>query len=168
MVTLQTIDTRLAKQMQEACALRGVSIVGVPGGWSVMVKVGMTEKPLGTQRTGRVRQWRSLDTLVDYLKTELGIVRIEGIDASGHNPASVFNARPDVSGRMKQVHSGMPKTVGQMLMAMPDVGRDEDFARDRGVGEMKGMVPAPEKPVPVEAMKIGGQTLKEMIEDGRS
>ena len=106
MATLNTIDTRVAKQLQTACALRGVSIVGVPGGWSVLVKVGMTEKPLGTQRTGRVRQWRSLDTLIDYLRTELGIVKIDGINASGYRAASVFRQRPDVAGQMRQAHAG--------------------------------------------------------------
>lgn len=128
MATLNTIDTRLAKQLQTACALRGVSIVGVPGGWSVLVKLGMSEKPLGTQRTGRVRQWRSLDTLIDYLRTELGIVKIDGIDASQYSAASVFRARPDVAGRMRQAH--------------------------RAVTDLKGLMPAGEAPVPVEAMLI--------------
>ncbi len=107
MATLNTIDTRLAKQLQTACALRGVSIVGAPGGWSVLVKVGMSEKPLGTQRTGRVRQWRSLDTLIMYLRDELGIVKIDGIDASQYSAASVFRPRPDVAGRMRQAHAGL-------------------------------------------------------------
>lgn len=107
MATLQTIDSKLAKQLQQACALRGVSIIGVAGGWSVLVKVGMSEKPLGTQRTGRVRQWRSLDTLIDYLRDELGIVKIDGIDASNHSAASVFRPRPDVAGRMRQAHAGL-------------------------------------------------------------
>src|ERR1035437_6721558 len=110
MATLQTIDTRLAKQLQEACALRGVSIVGVAGGWSVLVKVGMSEKPLGAQRTGRVRTWRSLDTLIDYLRTDLGIVRIDGLDASGHSAASVHN-RPDVAGRMLAAHRALEGSV---------------------------------------------------------
>lgn len=87
--TLNTIDTRLAKQLQTACVLRGVSIVGVPDGWSVLIKVGMSDKkPLGTQRTGKVRQWRSLDTLIDYLREELGILKIDGIDASQYSAAA--------------------------------------------------------------------------------
>ena len=44
-----TIDTALARRMVEASAIRGASIIGQPGGWSVMLKLGMTEKPLGTQ-----------------------------------------------------------------------------------------------------------------------
>ena len=153
MPTLNLISTALAKQLQEACALRGVSIVGVPGGWSVLLKVGMAEKSLGTQRTGRVRLWRSLDALINYLRDDLGIVKIDGLDASGHSAASVVNARPDVARKMKQAHAVL--------------AGERDRVIDKWIGELKGMVPAPEKPVPVEAMKIDGQTLKEMIEAGR-
>jgi len=134
MATLNTIDTRLAKQLQEACALRGVSIVGVAGGWSVLMKVGMSEKPLGAQRTGRVRTWRSLDTVMEYLRKDLGIVKVDGVDASGHNPASIHKARPDVAGRMRQAH--------------------------RAVTDLKGLVPAPAEPVSVESMTLAGHLVK--------
>lgn len=46
----QTIDTATARRMAEAGAIRGVSIVGQPGGWSVMIKIGTHEKPLGSQK----------------------------------------------------------------------------------------------------------------------
>ena len=62
-----TIDTLLARQMVEAAALRGASIIGQPGGWSVMLKIGKTEKPLGTQRTDKPRTWRSLDSCMTCL-----------------------------------------------------------------------------------------------------
>ena len=201
MATLQTIDTRLAKQLQEACALRGVSIIGVPGGWSVMVKVGMAEKPLGTQRTGRVRTWRSLDTLIEYLRTDLGIVKIDSLDASGHSAASVFNARPDVSRKMLAAHQslkgmvsagGAPVPIEAMgfaraLASMPDVGTDEDFERHDGGKKqtvdqlISQLMPDRQQAVLAKAenitqarttakkkaVKIGGQTLKEMIDEGR-
>ena len=134
MANLHMIDTKLARQLHEACALRGCSIIGVAGGWSVLLKVGMVEKPLGTQRSGRVRTWRSLDTLLIYLRDELGIVKIDGVDASGHNPASIHNARPDVAGRMRQAH--------------------------RAVTDLKGMVPAGSEPVPIEAMGLAGALAK--------
>ena len=101
------IDTAMAKRLHEAAAIRGVTIVGIPGGWSVLLKLGMNERPLGTQRTNRVRSWRSLDTLVAYLRTDLGIVKIDGVDASGYSAASVFRARPDTSARMRQAHAGL-------------------------------------------------------------
>lgn len=100
-----TIDTLLARQMVEAAALRGASIIGQPGGWSVMLKIGKTEKPLGTQRTDKPRTWRSLDSCMTYLRDELHIVRVDGIDASRYSAASVHTKRrADSSARMKAAH----------------------------------------------------------------
>lgn len=100
-----TIDTLLARQMVEAAALRGASIIGQPGGWSVMLKIGKTEKPLGTQRTDKPRTWRSLDSCMTYLRDELHIVRVDGIDASQYSAASVHTKRrADSSARMKAAH----------------------------------------------------------------
>lgn len=125
MASPNTIDTAMAKRLHEAAAIRGVTIIGIPGGWSVLLKLGMNERPLGTQRTNKVRSWRSLDTLVDYLRSDLGITRIDGVDASGHSASGVFKQRPDTSARMKKAHAGLIDT----LMAMPNVGKDEDFER---------------------------------------
>lgn len=50
-MSTHTIDTAVARQMVEAHAIRSASIIGQPGGWCVMLKLSMTEKPLGTQRT---------------------------------------------------------------------------------------------------------------------
>jgi hypothetical protein len=104
-VNTHTIDTLLARQMVEAAALRGASIIGQPGGWSVMLKIGKTEKPLGTQRTDKPRTWRSLDSCMTYLRDELHIVRVDGIDASQYSAASVHTKRrADSSARMKAAH----------------------------------------------------------------
>ena len=100
-----TIDTLLARKMVEAAAIRGASIIGSPGGWSVMIKYGMQEKPLGTQRTDKPRTWRSLDSCVEYLKKELRIVRIEYLDASNYSQGDVTRKpRRDASERMKRAH----------------------------------------------------------------
>lgn len=100
-----TIDTAMARRLVEASAIQGASIVGQPGGWSVLLKVGMTEKPLGTQRTDKPRTWRSLDTCVDYLRTELHIVRVDGIDASQYNAEGVHRRRrQDSADRLKAAH----------------------------------------------------------------
>jgi len=102
---MNTIDTLLARRMVEAAAIRGASIIGQPGGWSVMLKVGLNETPLGTQRTGKPRTWRSLDTCMAYLLNELKIVRIDGLDASNYsNTAANTPRRADASARMKAAH----------------------------------------------------------------
>ena len=46
-----TIDTAMAKRLVEAAAIRGAAIIGQPGGWSVVLKLGMQDKALGVQRS---------------------------------------------------------------------------------------------------------------------
>ena len=101
-----TIDTLLARQMVEAAALRGASIIGQPGGWSVMLKIGKTEKPLGTQRTDKPRTWRSLDRAVAYVKDELHIARFELLDATNHSEGPPVAGRSPIasSERLRHAH----------------------------------------------------------------
>jgi len=101
----QTIDTATARQMAEAGTIRGVAIIGQPGGWRVMLKVGSTEKPLGGQRTDKPRTWRSLDTLTEYLREHLHILRVDGIDATQYSASDVARrGRPDSAARLKRAH----------------------------------------------------------------
>ena len=105
MTTLNTIDTAMARRMADASAIRSASIIGQPGGWSVVLKVGLHERPLGAQRTDKPRTWRSLDTCMDYLKNELHISRVDLLDASNHSAGGVTRStRADSSERMKRAH----------------------------------------------------------------
>ena len=104
-MSTHTIDTGMARRMVEASAISGASIIGLPGGWSVMLRLGMAEKPLGTQRTDKPRTWRSLDTCMNFLKNELRIVRVDLLDASNHSVGGVTRStRADSSERMKRAH----------------------------------------------------------------
>ena len=85
MTASNTIDTAMAKRMADASAIRGASIIGQPGGWSVVLKLGLHERPLGAQRTDKPRTWRSLDRAVAYVKDELHIARFELLDATNHS-----------------------------------------------------------------------------------
>lgn len=101
----QTIDTATARRMAEAGSIRGVSIIGQPGGWSVMLKTDALEKPLGGQKIDRPRIWRSLDTLTEYLRKDLSIVKIDNIDTTHHSSADEHrHGRPDAAARMKRAH----------------------------------------------------------------
>lgn len=100
-----TIDTAMAKRMVEASAIRGASIIGQPGGWSVILKLGMHEKPLGAQRSDKPRVWRSLDRCVDYLKKELHIARFELLDATHFSDVPLAGKRrEDASERLRNAH----------------------------------------------------------------
>jgi hypothetical protein len=100
------IDTAVARQMIEGKAVQSASIIGQPGGWSVLIKLGATEeKALAAQRSKRVRLWRSLDRCVDYLTTELGLARFELLDASGYSKqGSATKTRIDAAARLRRAH----------------------------------------------------------------
>lgn len=100
-----TIDTAMARRMVEASAINSASVIGQPGGWFVMLKLGMTEKPLGMQRVDKPRMWRSLDACMGYLKNDLGIDRLDSLDASNHSDVGTSRStRADSSARLKHAH----------------------------------------------------------------
>lgn len=105
-MSADTIDTAMAKQLVEARVISGAAIIGQPGGWSVTLKLGMQEKPLGAQRTDKARMWRSLDRCVEYLKNELHITRFELLDATNHSDAASAGgrSRADASERLRNAH----------------------------------------------------------------
>jgi hypothetical protein len=106
MTTANTIDTAMAKRMVDASAIRGASIIGQPGGWSVVLKMGLQERPLGAQRTDRPRTWRSLDRAVAYLKTELHITRFDLLDATNHSVGEPISGSSPVAAaeRLRNAH----------------------------------------------------------------
>jgi len=110
-----TIDTATARRMAEAGTIRGVSIVGNPGGWCVIIKTGALEKPLGSTKADRPRMWRSLDTLVAYLRKEFSILRIDSLDGTHHSDTDITRpTRPDASLRMKRAHAAAV-AIGETL-----------------------------------------------------
>lgn len=105
-MNIHTIDTAMAKRMVEASAIRGAAIIGQPGGWSVILKMGLQERPLGAQRSDKPRTWRSLDRAVAYLKNELHIARFDLLDATHFSAAEPMagKSRSDASDRLRNAH----------------------------------------------------------------
>lgn len=100
-----TIDTAMAKRLIETAAIRGAAIIGRPGGWSVVIKLGKQDKTLGVQRSDKPRIWRSLDRCVEFLKKELHIARFELLDATNHSDiALIGKSRADSSERLRKAH----------------------------------------------------------------
>ena len=101
----ETIDTAMARRLVDALAIQGASIIGQPGGWSVMLQIGAVRKPLGVQRSDKPRTWRSLDRCVDYLKNELHLSRFDLLDATLHSDVPApGKPRSDASELMRQTH----------------------------------------------------------------
>lgn len=80
-----TIDQKTLAGLIEAGAVRSAHVVGQRGGWGVLFRYGMTERPLATQR-GNVRTWANFETLATWLR-ELGIARFE-VDAAQYDPTT--------------------------------------------------------------------------------
>lgn len=137
----QTIDTAIARRMVDANAILGASIIGQSGGWSVMLKLGVTEKPLGTQRTDKPRIWRSLDSCIGYLTSELHISRFDMLDATNYQKlGSASILRNDTSERMRRAHkaAAYDKWFREGVQASiddprPTVPHSEVRARSRAV-----------------------------------
>jgi hypothetical protein len=96
-----TIDHGTLSHLVEAGAVRSIHIVGQSGGWFVMVRYGMIERPLTAQRTRQARLFRKFETLVSYLRT-IGIVRFD-VDAANYDP-DTLKAKPDRAEALKQTH----------------------------------------------------------------
>lgn len=99
----ETIDHGTLSRLVEAGAVRGAHIVGQRGGWAVMVRYGMHERPLAAQRSRNVRLFRRFETLVSYLK-DIGIAHFD-VDAANFDPDSIKTTRrPDRAEALKRAH----------------------------------------------------------------
>ncbi|HCP77361.1 MAG: hypothetical protein CML16_02265 [Pusillimonas sp.] len=99
----ETIDHTTLSRLVEAGVVHGAHVVGQPGGWAVMVKYGVHERPLATQRNHQVRVFRRFETLVSYLK-EMGLSQFD-VDAANFDQNSVTAAkRPDRAEALKKAH----------------------------------------------------------------
>jgi len=107
-IPTNSIDHVTLLRLVEAQAIRGADVIGQQGGWGIVVKYGMVERPLVT-RTGNLRIFKKMETLVAYLKS-IGIVQFF-CNASNFDPETVKNTivRPDVSKRMKQAFKALER-----------------------------------------------------------
>jgi len=94
----------------EADAIRSASVVGEASGFYIAVKYGESEKVLAA-RTGKVRFFRSMDTVVDYLRKTIGIGKFK-VDMMNYDPAEMKDAgrkRPDRKEAMKKVNQAVER-----------------------------------------------------------
>lgn len=104
-MSAETIDHSTLTRLVEAQAVRAAHVIGQPGGWSIVVKYGMTERALAARRTrGEVRIFKKLETLVGYLK-ELGVSSFD-VNAADYDPEGGKTVtRPDKSAALKRAHA---------------------------------------------------------------
>ncbi|SJM91548.1 conserved hypothetical protein [Crenothrix polyspora] len=100
----QTIDHSTLSRLVEAGAVCAASVIGQADGWALSVKYGVSERYLAAQRSGKLRLFRKLETVMLYLKN-LGISHFD-VDASGYDAAQVNSQhkRPDRAEALKRAH----------------------------------------------------------------
>ena len=101
-----TIDHATLSLLVEAGAVQGAHVVGQNGGWAVVVKYGMTERPLASKHTQQVRQFKKFETLANYLK-KIGIVQFDVDTADYDTSSDQVSKRPDQSEVMKRAHKAL-------------------------------------------------------------
>ena len=98
----RTVQLATARELAAAGSVRDTVLVGQPGGYSVLFKVGVAERALAT-KTGVTRVFSGLDAAARVLRNELGIHHYQ-VDASGYDAATERRRRPDRSAAFKQAH----------------------------------------------------------------
>lgn len=84
MAQADIIDSPRLKTLVEAGAVQHLVGRGVPGGFVLVIKVGMRERTLGAQRGG-VRMFKSANGLIGYARTA-GVRHVD-FDLAGYDPA---------------------------------------------------------------------------------
>lgn len=72
---MQTVQIATARALVAAGAVRAASLIGQPGGWAIVLRVGVSEQVIEAKRGG-VRLLRSLDAAARVLD-ELGLRRFD-------------------------------------------------------------------------------------------
>lgn len=98
----KTVKLATLRELVEAGSVRSAAIVGLPGGYAVQVRYGMSDRALAA-RTGEVRIFSKIDGAAKTLRG-LGVVKAE-LDTSGYTPGSVLSKRrPDRTQALKDAH----------------------------------------------------------------
>lgn len=104
------ISQTTLKTLVEADAIHSASVVGEASGFYIAVKYGETEKVL-TARAGNVRFFRSMDTVVDYLRKTIGIGRFS-VEMANYDPEQMKDTgrkRPDRKEAMLKVNQAVER-----------------------------------------------------------
>lgn len=102
-MSTETIDHNTLARLVEAGAVRAAHVIGQVGGWGVLIKYGMVERPLSATRSRQIRIFKKLETVVSYLK-DLGISRFD-VDAANYDANTMkTHPRPDRAETMKRAH----------------------------------------------------------------
>lgn len=100
----ETIDHAHLRELAQKAKLPRITLMGHADSWIITVQDGNQHKVLLAQRSGVSRQFRKVDTAVNYLKS-LGFESFN-VDAKSFDPSLVPTARqrPDRAIALKNAH----------------------------------------------------------------
>jgi len=102
-MSAETIDHNTLSRLVKSGTVSSAHVIGQIGGWSILIKDEMLERPLAASRSKKIRTFKKLETLAAYLK-EIGISRFD-VDIAQYDPANVQTyRRPDRAEAMKSAH----------------------------------------------------------------
>jgi len=124
----QTIDHLTLSRLVEAGAVRAAHVIGQAGGWALSIKYGVAERFLAAQRSGKLRLFRKLETVMLYLKG-IGISSFE-VDASGYDAevAKTHHKRPDRAEALRQAHQAAEHDAwfrGQVQLGLDEADKPD-------------------------------------------
>jgi hypothetical protein len=129
-MTTDTITHETVSQLVESGAIRAAHVVGQKGGWGVLFRYGMTERPLAAQR-GNVRVFKRFETIVSYLR-EMGIVQFD-VDAAQYDPSAALSDK---------AQSNAERARAQMKAAHQAAAYDKWFRAEIGAALVEADDPA--------------------------
>lgn len=100
----QIIDGKAVRSLVDADAILGATIIGRPGGWSILVRYGAAERAVAAQRAQQPRLWRNLNSAAAYVRDDLGVARFE-VDTDGHEQEAAGHRRPDQAAALRRMHA---------------------------------------------------------------
>lgn len=87
---MATVYHSALRTLIDAGAVRGVTVLGQPGGYIILIKVDAGERLLSQPRTNAARDFRTLQSASTYL-WDVGIARFS-VDATNYSPESLFRS----------------------------------------------------------------------------
>ncbi|KLA50000.1 hypothetical protein [Xanthomonas euvesicatoria] len=100
MANSQPIKLSALRDLADAGSVRGVSVVGLKGGYAVSVRVGMSERTLALSNSSEPRVFSTIDSVARALRP-IGIAAFD-VNASGYEPGLVRPSRPDAATRLRK------------------------------------------------------------------
>jgi hypothetical protein len=98
------IKLEMLRELVDAGSVNAATIVGQTGGYAVVAKVGLQQRPLATKQ-GQVKMFANADTAIRTLR-ELGVFHTS-VDSSNWHEGRLRSARPDVTQKAKAANTAL-------------------------------------------------------------